>query len=482
MKKILTALFLFVCITTWAQQPADTTVASKKPVLTFNLASADAKRISPNIDSLNRFFETHTIQLGLGKKNSGTTKGTNGECEIKWQAQRLNFYAAPVKPDTIEKIVERVVTPKDGGETPPIIFQDNRKYYLSTPATPPQIIQQPCCNKDRRGENEFAGYVFLRSVKGNILLSQGVEPGFGLHMITHRLYKNDDGSLFARPMGWKSIAELYLQASKQNSVQPPCDTCGNWTPFVENKDRQPAIALATGPVMLGWKPFKEVGWLSVRASFMFRYDTPLGKNKNAGWSGFSLAPEVELLIGAPTKPHVEISASERWHPFPTAPATFGPGAFNTALNVRGVIPFGQKTSAERQSEKLAKKQKRESLAKIRLEQKMVKDSIELDTLIQLSSPIQIDSLALAPDAKYQDPEPQKIAFVKFKKPLPFSENKRGQKLNKAKVNLLSAQNAYNQSLVSIKNPSKKLKEIKENKAKVKKAERRLKRMQKRANK
>ncbi len=212
-----------------------------------------------------------------------------------------------------------------------------------------------CCPKF--GQTEFSAYVTSRSLKGSILLPQDWEPAAGISMINRKLVLGPNDEVYGKPVGWKTIGELYMRVAEK-SGEAPCDTCGIWRK--KGKNRNFGVAIATGPVLLGWKPFESIPWLSVRASLMARYETPIRKNENAGWKGFSIASKIDLLIGRAYKPHLELGIGEKWHPFPVEPKP-GPGAFNTEFTATFVVPFGQSEepprfvkNAKNRSSKVAK--------------------------------------------------------------------------------------------------------------------------------
>lgn len=319
----------------------------------------------------------------------------------------------------------RQQTPRDAYENPPVgntyNFVDNRAYQYNLKMERTPLQQMPatpfCCPKF--GETEFSAYFQIRHLSGNVLLQQGTQPVLGLEMINRRLFLGPDYKIYGRPLGWKSIAELYMEASDE--FDAPCDTCGVWVLDSGNQLRL-GISLGSGPVILNWHPFKDASWFSMRFALLLRYETKLKKSEHAGWSGFFIEPEAEFLIGRSNKIHGKIALAANWHPFPSNPTEFGPGAWNSLLSASIVYPFANKEEVEEKRLKKAQATAKKAKEQAQRDTVMARESFLADSNLvreflkdtALISTLGLDSLMTLPVTDTSIVQTKRLLFVKFK--------------------------------------------------------------------
>lgn len=397
---------MLVQFASWAQQnPAVDTSFGKKPFLQLNIGSAESRGLAKKLASLNEFLKTHIVQLEQGKWNTGTT--ITDSCSNTWQARLLKFYAKPITfPES-----------KAGTENPPPAsyvqnnFNDNRSYQLNItlerPALQP-LPADPCCDEDF-GESEFGAYFSLRHISGNILIEQGIQGLLGLQLVNRKLGKGPGGKIFGRPLGWKSQVEVYVSGSESTNV--PCDTCGVWVPD-PNGILRVGIGLGSGPIILDWRPFHEVSWLSLRFALLLRYETHVKKDESADLKGLFFEPEAEILLGKPVGIHGKFEIGERFYPFPTKPVEWNPVA-STALTATVVVPFGDNDKIEerrvKKAETMAKKAEQDTIAlREQVRTQFLADSIRFvsDSLLVDSLLVHGDTIEIVDSLWVSDPVPQ----------------------------------------------------------------------------
>ena len=358
-------------------------------------------------------------------------------------------------------VVYDPLSPKGGAETPPppvpplptkcdtiVVICEAPE----CPEIPAPVIQQVCCEVPKLSWTYFYPMVGVRSTYDSDICREPWFLGLGV-----RQHWRDSTQLSS------TYAGVETSFSMREKTSFTCDTC------VEFTNEAPIKPAVRAEVFVG-REFgirensKFLGFVEARYAVLQPQVLP-GVNDRKflpKQSGLTTRGGVRYNVNK----SLQAQASFEYDPL----AKLAGGEVRIIAN----LVRGEETRQQEKQERAREQFLRDSVAR---EERLRADSIAVANFFEFNlDTVQIAQAELQPDAKYVDPEPQRVVGIEFQ----TLRNVRGMKINKARTEVLALQKEHNQLRLQMKVNPAKWSEFQTNSKKLKKAERELRRLEKKA--
>lgn len=338
---------------------------------------------------------------------------------------------------------------------------------------PPSVPCDNCCPGDSlKYTFNLLAVLDYERIGGQL----GKSFGVGLQFTQWGLHRNDKEELwFEKPVSFYGGVTAYL-AKKGFELKPTCDTCGYWGDI-------PGGTSFHSDVLLGAQRrlFKKVG---VFGFVEARYDWVNTENKRAKFlsdEGIKTRGGLRVVVNTPRKMPVFRSVQFEVGPQGSTYATSSKNlAFSGGGFLRVLATAGSRDKDVRQEQDSIRRTvayaqfQRDSLDRVKRDSvQSIQDSVAVIEFFERNlDTIHIAREVLQPDSLYIDPEPQKFLGVSVS-PLPFTKTTKGVKVNKLREKVLQLQEEHNMLRLEMKDNPSKWSEFERNTEKLKKAERKL---------